>query len=271
MLHIDKKGYLWAGTRDNGLFRITYSVLNDKIDITVKDYSYLLPDKSVRSIFEDSHGDIWVGTRYQGVCRLTSKDNDEYDVMSIGMSQGMTSDWIRSIAEDADHSMWIGSVMGIDKLIPEDNGYRVFNFSRANNFFASINSILPQQDHSLWVTSDKGLVHIIDGATERSVPFPVYITAVNLGDTSFKYKAYHKGASFKLKYNQNQAAFEFSSPGFINEKQVLYSYRLVGSGDTVWSKGSNLHNVSYASLKPGSYRFEVRTTGWNEEIGLLRF
>lgn len=39
----------------------------------------------------------------------------------------------------------------------------------------------------------------------------------------------------------------------------------MGSADTSWSKPSNLHTVSYASLQPGNYRFEVRTLGWNEE------
>ncbi|MEJ7673778.1 MAG: histidine kinase [Chitinophagaceae bacterium] len=71
-----------------------------------------------------------------------------------------------------------------------------------------------------------------------------------------------------LKYNQNSAGFEFSSPGFINEKQILYSYRLMGTSDTMWSKPSNVHNVSYASLQSGNYRFEVKTKGWNEQWGV---
>ena len=72
---------------------------------------------------------------------------------------------------------------------------------------------------------------------------------------------------WNLKSDQNQATFEFSSPAFINEKQNRFSYRLLGGTDTTWSKPSNTHTVSYASLLPGKYRFEVRTIGWNEKWG----
>jgi signal transduction histidine kinase len=41
----------------------------------------------------------------------------------------------------------------------------------------------------------------------------------------------------------------------------------LGSQDTTWKKPGNVHNVSYASLQPGNYRFEVRTNGWNGELG----
>jgi hypothetical protein len=62
-----------------------------------------------------------------------------------------------------------------------------------------------------------------------------------------------------LKYFQNYANFEFGATGFINDKQILYSHRLSGSNDTVWSEPRNIHEVSYASLRPGHYTFEVRT------------
>ena len=112
------------------------------------------------------------------------------------------------------------------------------------------------------------MVNIIDDETEKTSATPIYITSVHLGDTTFNYNTHPADTKVQLKYSQNQAAFEFSAPGFINEKQILYSYRLLGSADTTWSKPANLHNVSYASLQPGSYLFEVRTTGWNEEWGL---
>jgi ligand-binding sensor domain-containing protein len=62
-LLIDKKGYLWAGTWENGLYRIHYVNSKDKIDLFVEDFSNLLPDKNIRCLFEDSKSNIWVGTR----------------------------------------------------------------------------------------------------------------------------------------------------------------------------------------------------------------
>ena len=277
-LLIDKKGNLWAGTWDNGLFRIRYDnsknrshspeEVQDRISLSVQNFSGLLPDKNVRCLFEDSKDNIWVGTRYQGIVQLKNTGNEPQAVLHFDMRKKLMSNWARAIAEDTKGNIWIASNLGIDKLIPAGETYRVFNFSRVNNYFAHVNAILTQKDNSLWLGTSKGLVNIIDGETEKTSLPPVYITAVNLSDTGFNYNTHQAGEKVQLKYNQNRAAFEFSAPGFINEKQILYSYRLLGSGDTSWSQPSNLHNVSYASLLPGNYRFEVRTKDWNEQWGI---
>ena len=280
-LAIDKKGYLWAGTWDNGLYRIQYtynknrtgrltSLNGDQISLSIKNFSYLLPDKNIRSLFADSKSNIWVGTRYQGIVQLSdsnTNNKEQYTTQHFDLLRGIMSNFIRAIAEDAKGCIWIGSDLGIDKLIPSGNTFRVFNFSRINNYFAHVNAILPENGNSLWFTSTNGLVNIIDGEIEKTPAPPVYITLVNLGDTSFNYSTYHAGTKVLLKYYQNQVNFEFSSPAFINEKQILYSYRLLGSADTMWSKPASLHAVSYASLRPGNYHFQVRTTGWNGEWG----
>jgi two-component sensor histidine kinase len=278
VLLIDKKGYLWVGTWNNGLYRIHYAntknksdnpkLAKDRISLSIQDFSDLLPDENVRCLFEDRKGNIWTGTRYHGIAQLRNKTKDQYTMQRIDLRQGLMSNSILAITEDTNGFIWIGSDLGIDKLIPAGKSFRVFNFSRINNYFASINAILPGNDHSFWFATSSGLANIIDGETEKTPSLPVYITSVDLGDTSFNYNTHNADKKVQLKYFQNQAEFEFSSPGFINEKQILYTYRLLGSVDTMWSKPANLHNVSYASLQPGNYRFEVRTIGWNGEWGV---
>jgi hypothetical protein len=267
-LLIDKKGYLWVASRNNGLYRIHYFTSNNKINLFVKNFSHLLPDKHVYRLFEDSKTNIWVGTRFQGIVQLKNKGNDEYTVQNFDLEHGLMSNWITAIAEDNTGCMWIGSGLGIDKLIPADTSFHIFNFSRINNYFAYINTIVFENDHSLWFATNSGLVHINDGETEKTLLLPVYITSVALGDTAFNFSKHYANTKVYLKYNQNRAGFDFSSPSFINEKQILYSYRLWGAPDTSWSKPGNVHNVFYASLQPGQYRFEVRTAGWNGELGV---
>ena len=265
---IDKRGYLWVGTLGNGLYRIHYTNKKNNLSLTVKDFSDLLPGKNVRCVFEDSKNNIWIGTRHHVVVQLAADNSEQYTAKHFDHQQGLTSNWIRAVAEDAKGCIWIGSDLGIDKLIPAEKSFRAFNFSRINNYFASINTIVPGSDPSLWFTSNRGLINIIDGKIETTAAPPVFITSVDLGDTSFNHNTHTADKKVRLKYFQNQAAFEFSAPGFINEKQIFYSYRLLGSTDTTWSKPANLHNVSYASLQPGNYRFEVKTKGWNEEWGV---
>ena len=267
-LLIDKNGYLWIATWENGLYRVRYTVIKTEPDIyrvslSVQDFSNLLPDKNIRCIVEDRKNNIWVGTRYKGIVQLKHEGGEQYSPMKLDIEHGLTSNWIRSIAEDKNGFMWIGSNLGIDKLVLSDGSFHVFNFSRVNNYFTNINAIVQGHDHSLWFTTSSGVINVFDGETEKTPAPPVYITSVELGDSSFNYNTYHADKKLQLRYFQNQAKFEFSAPGFVNEKQILYSYRLLGGVDTSWTMPANLHNVSYASLQPGSYTFEVRTIGWN--------
>jgi ligand-binding sensor domain-containing protein/anti-sigma regulatory factor (Ser/Thr protein kinase) len=261
VLLVDKNGDLWAATLEKGLHHIRYKYSNNKLTILANEH--FLPDENIRSLFEDSRGNIWAGTRYHGVYRFSKNQTASYTISNIDQTQGLTSNWVKGLTEDANGNLWLASNQGLDKLIQQDSTYRVFNFSRVNNYFGSIAGMVPVGDHSLWLATFEGMVHITDGEMEKSLPLPVYITRVSAPDSIYSLNA----GKLNLQHGHNQLQFEFSSPGFINEKQLLYSYRLAGSTNTEWTEPGNQHSVSYASLQPGNYRFEVRTIGWNGNWG----
>ncbi|MEP7256303.1 MAG: two-component regulator propeller domain-containing protein [Ferruginibacter sp.] len=261
VLLLDKKGYLWAATFQKGLYRIQYSLVNNKLTILATEH--FMPGENIRSLFEDSKGNIWAGTRFHGVYRFSKNENVGYSILQIDQSKGLSSNWIKGLAETDKGELWVASLQGLDKLIQQDSSYRVFNFSRVNNFYGTITSMVTDKDHSLWLATKEGMVHITDGQMEKMSPLPVYITKVSSPDSVYSLQS----AKLNLGYGHNQLQFEFSSPGFINEKQLFYSYRLSGSSNAEWTEASNQHTVSYASLQPGNYRFEVRTMGWDGNWG----
>ena len=108
---------------------------------------------------------------------------------------------------------------------------------------------------------------IRDDQIEAIAALPVYITSVILGSGKNKLNPLPDEKNISISYRQNQAQFEFTAPGFINEKQLLYSYRLSGSEDTAWSQPANVYSVYYASLQPGRYGFEARALGWDGNFG----
>lgn len=260
-LLIDSKKNMWVGGLDSGLFRIQYNYIDDTPRL-VRQTQYL-SGSGIRSIYQDSKGYIWAGTRYHGIFRI-HPENPGDTVLHFNQAKGLTSNRITSIAEDKNGSIWLSFYHGLDKLIPADKSYRVFNFSRFTNLFTNIQAMIIDNDCSLWLATSQGLLGITDGELENNGPLKVYITAASLGDSV--YRNYSK-KKINLSYRHKQVQFEFSAPGFINAKQVLFSYRLLGSNNTDWSLPANDHIVSYASLQPGSYRFEVRTKGWNDEWG----
>ncbi len=261
-LMIDSKNYLWIGTHDHGIYRIRYDFVDNKIRLLGEER--FLPGKGIRALFEDSKGNIWVGSRYNGLYQINPEQKDDPVVQHFDLSNGLTSNRVVAIGEDNKGCIWTSFYQGLDKLIPVKNSYRVFNFSRFNNFFGNIQSIMFDRDYTLWIGTTKGMVQISDGALENSLPLRTYITSATLGDSIYRNRDDKK---ISVSYRHRQVQFEFAAPGFINEKQNFYSYRLLGSNNTDWSQPANEHGVSYASLQPGNFRFEVRTLGWNGQWG----
>ena len=261
-LLIDRQGVLWVGTWQNGIFRIRYSFINNQFKILKNEH--FLPTENIRSLFEDSKGTMWAGSRYQGVYHITKVEKDSFSISNIDQRKGLTSNFIKGIREDAKGGFWIAFYQGLDKIIPTDTGFRIFNFSRVNSYFASIIGIETDADQCLWLATGEGITKITDGEMENLSPSPVYITKVFSRDSVFPINA----KNIQLDYRQNQMQFEFSAPSFINEKQLLYCYRLSGNSATEWTIANNQHIVSYASLQPGNYLFEVRMLGWNGKWGI---
>ena len=70
---------------------------------------------SVRDIFQDSRGYVWIGT-YKGLSRYDGKRFKNYDRSDFGV----TSDFINVIKEVLDGNLWIGT----------DNGVVVYDYAR---------------------------------------------------------------------------------------------------------------------------------------------
>ena len=234
-LTMDKKGFLWAGLWNKGLYRIQYSFSKDSVIFSIIDFSHLVPDKSIRSLFTDREGNIWVGTRYKGAFRLTQKNNDEYTVIGFDQKNGLTSDFIKCFAETSTGDIWIGSLLGLDKLIKEKKGFRVFNFSRINNLYGVFFSIINTGNDEWLCNVTNKLVKFTDHKLENSAPLSAEINIARFGAAKDSINVRKTDTIISLKYFQNYANFEFSAAGFINEKQILYSYRLSGATDTTWS------------------------------------
>ncbi len=105
----------------------------------------------------------------------------------------------------------------------------------------------------------------------RWICTPNGVTVTNLGE-----KVFHKSPpivritrflvdgqalaferNLKLAYNKNTVTFDFIGISLREEKALSYDYRLLGV-DKKWLKTPQALPVTYVSLKPGNYIFEVR-------------
>ncbi|MBL0127015.1 MAG: hypothetical protein IPP83_06050 [Flavobacteriales bacterium] len=77
------------------------------------------------TVFQDSHGNIWVGTQGGGAFRVDPKTNnfDRFDI-----SNGMNSNTVICFGEDADGGVWIGTIDGGASVV-SSNGVRTYDLN----------------------------------------------------------------------------------------------------------------------------------------------
>ena len=106
---------------------------------------------SIREIFQDSRGFVWIGTykglsRYDGV-RFKNYDRDDF---------GVTSDFINVIREDLDGNLWIGTDNGVVVYDPMEDSFSSLKAFLGNDASVPDDRIFAIERNSkgvMWISS----------------------------------------------------------------------------------------------------------------------
>lgn len=110
-LCMDREGGVWVGLQSNGLARLRTRQLST---VSIEDG---LPDDRTRAVFEDSRGDIWIGTA-DGLAR-----HHDGHFTNWTEANGSRLGDVRSIAEDSSGQIWVSAgkelmVIAGGRLVP---------------------------------------------------------------------------------------------------------------------------------------------------------
>jgi len=125
-----------------------------------------LSNSTIETIFQDSRGFMWFGTRdglnrFDGIKMLVFK-NDITDSNSISDS------YITSIYEDENKFLWIGTLNGLNRFDPVKNVFRRFQHNpRANNSPGSnhITKVMGGSKQRIWVGTWGAGIYILEQGT----------------------------------------------------------------------------------------------------------
>lgn len=144
-------GSLWVGTEGGGLLHL------GKGAPTTYGPAQGLTDGFVRSVLEDRHGGVWVGTDH-GLFRI-----DGNRANRVEMPPGVDPLAVHAITEGRDGRIWVGG----SHLLSIDDG-RIGTYRLPGTYSSNrVKSILQSADGTLWVGTVGGLDRMAHGAFER--------------------------------------------------------------------------------------------------------
>lgn len=146
----DSDGWMWFGTtyglnRFDGItFRTFKNEHGDSTSLTAN---------LVRTIFEDSRKELWIGMENGGLCRY-DKDRECFIRYSLG-TNGRVS--VNGIAEDAGGHLWLATAEGlIEGQLDQAGNYRFNTVPLDLRSFRLKKVLVDRHDH-IWLATEQGL------------------------------------------------------------------------------------------------------------------
>jgi len=153
---------LWIGTDGNGVYRY---IRKGKPFFNIKkgsSESGSIGHNIVRSIYKDKTGNLWVGTRGDGLNKISPENNQR---ISYNVDNGLSNNAVLSLNMDEYSNLWIGvDREGIDML--EQSSGKIFHFPEdftngSDQEFGYVYSICIDAFGSMWLgTSGYGIVNM---------------------------------------------------------------------------------------------------------------
>ncbi len=254
---LDTNGNIWIASRSNELVMFTINpgdpenYLEQKM-IFKKELAGINP----RSLAIDRNNIFWIGSRSYGLFAFRFQNGILTRLFHLTAASGLSDNFVTYLAADADNNIWACSPAGLD-MISIKNGVPVIeNITKQNNIYQSVSKVVIDKNKTVWGLLSNGLIKITSENKQPTGYSPtLMISTIKAGKDSIFEKA---GAS--LSYKQNNLSFNFAATSFLDEKQVLYSYRLNGGSNIQWSEPSNNASVSFIDLHPGDYTLDIKAS-----------
>jgi signal transduction histidine kinase len=252
---IDKDNRAWVAPRNSQLFcfEISGSGNDTKLSL-LRNFSKMIPG-SPRSIAADQAGNIWIGTRDQGLYCLHFDGLVLRSIRQLTTLNGLSENFVNYLFCDKDNNIWAGTHSGLDKIKIDNNHFLVENITKSNNLYLPILKIQQTGKGFFWILTAAGIITynpirpaMNDWKPRLAFSNIVISNAGNIPMTSGR----------ELRHFQNNLVFQLSAPTYIDEKQTRFSYLLEGSGNKNWSTPSTDASINFVNLPPGEYTLRAK-------------
>ncbi|WP_319415548.1 two-component regulator propeller domain-containing protein [Marispirochaeta aestuarii] len=154
----DSRGTLWVGTNE-GLN--IYIPEDDNFKRVLADGTALTPpEDTIFELYEDSSGGIWLGTNIAGAVRMDPASGLYRHYTHDPDDPGSLSDnLVRTILEDPDGTVWIGTNNGLNRLDPSGGQFQRYLYNPddpAGLSNSNIRALVRDTSGILWIATSGG-------------------------------------------------------------------------------------------------------------------
>ncbi len=272
----DKEGNYWIGTQ-NGLDKLTF-LDKDFSTYTLKSYSHnpndslSISNNSVKDIYIDNTGIMWIGTR-NGFNKFDAKSQT---FKNYFVSDGLPNNFIYSIQEDDNGRLWLGTNKGLvcfNKTTDQMVNYTIEDGLADNEF----NSLVKFKDKKgvIYMGTIGGLTYFNpSNVLKKTQAVEILFTDIILpvGGEKNSQKMVNpmrtvdisKQTEVSLKYNDFPLYLAFASPKLSPFQHIEYYYKLLPV-NTEWNNLIDRKEIQLLNLAPGHYTLQL-TGGQNGQI-----
>lgn len=267
-LHVDRRGTLWIGTEDDGLFR------RDPAEQKLHRVDADLPGGAIWAIHESRDGKLWLGTNLA----LARFDPETQRVRQFYDPEALPGAIAYSLLEDESGRLWIGTSHGVARFDPRTERFRAFDTDDGiGNIEFNRRAALRAADGTFYFGGLHGLTAFDPAAIHDNptVP-PVVITGIQKSGPKGTVKLNPERARERglvLSHEDRVFAFRFAALSFTDAHKNRYAYRLEGY-DPTWVQAKTHRLARYTNVPPGEYVFRVKGSNndgvWNEQGAAIR-
>jgi two-component sensor histidine kinase len=251
----DTNGSIWVVTRAGELIMFETKPGNpDKYFEQKLSFTKELSGINPRAFTFDRNNLFLIGSRSSGLYAFRLVDGILTQQFHLTSAAGLSDDFISHLAVDLDNNIWACSPSGLDKISIKNGVPVIENITKQNNIYQSVGKVVIDKNNTAWALLTNGLIKITPENREPTGYSPTLIVSmIKAGKDTMMRKT-----QTALTHRQNNLSFYFAATSFLDEKQVRYSYQLLGGSNDQWSEPSNNASVSFIDLHPGEYTLKVK-------------
>lgn len=213
------------------------------------------------ALYKDNYGHIWIGTVSNGLMCYTVASG------KVTSLPGTACTDISSIEEDSQGNLWISTLYGLSKYIPQTG--KVVNYYEAdglggNQFYDRASCRLSNGTLVFGGTHGLTIFQPTNMQVRHHIPLlfediKIHNVLVRPGKDACIDRHLSYNPDINLRYNQNGFSISFAALDYSESERMHYYYKLDGF-DRYWIDAHNNKEAYYANLPAGSYTFRVKIT-----------